>query len=656
MTQADLLLENPVKLPFLLNVELPLKAFFFIVPFLFLITHAYILAHLVLLADKAKRFDLQLREQITTQGEGSGSDEGKEVADIRQGVRRQLPSNIFVQFIAGPDDIRGSWLGVLLKTIAWTSLVIGPVLLLLLLQIQFLPYHYGPITWTHRLVLLADLLLVWWLWRKILPGRRNFYPWMPAVGIVSTLAALIFSWVVATFPTEWQEDHLPSVSSIRAVHEWLFAGPVDDITRRRKSFFSSTLVLPGFDIYEALKMDDPKKVAWKERLIDLRGRHLEHSVFDGANLPKVDLSGAYLEHASFNGARLQGALLASAKLQGASLFWTELQSASLPLAQLQGATLFFTGLQGASLQGAQLQGAFLVGAQLSGATLDGAQLQGTYLGVSNFSGASLVSAQLQGAALVSSQLWGASLERAQLQGAFLVSGFAATDMRQAFLWRAYGEPDYVWEVLASELTWGPQFLDKSDKPTPWTQDKYQALRKMMVRDVPPDKYQTDALTRIEALDCEKEKFALTDQISVDLASCEPRADPLVEKLGKASVDNTTYIKFLATVLGDAVCEGKDITKSVAAAARVMSEMEQGKVSRFAAAGLYRPWAHPEIGSIHILRGLLANGRFKASGAEAPALADRILSRDCPVSAALTEHDRAKLRAFQTSPDQVPTKK
>jgi hypothetical protein len=179
---------------------------------------------------------------------------------------------------------------------------------------------------------------------------------------------------------------------------------------------------------------------------------------------------------------------------------------------------------------------------------------------------------------------------------------------------------------------------------------------MMVRDVPPDKYQTDALTRIEALDCEKEKFALTDQISVDLASCEPRADPLVEKLGKASVDNTTYIKFLATVLGDAVCEGKDITKSVAAAARVMSEMEQGKVSRFAAAGLYRPWAHPEIGSIHILRGLLANGRFKASGAEAPALADRILSRDCPVSAALTEHDRAKLRAFQTSPDQVPTKK
>lgn len=40
----DLLLENPVKLPFL-NIELPLKAFFFLAPILFLITHAYTLAH-----------------------------------------------------------------------------------------------------------------------------------------------------------------------------------------------------------------------------------------------------------------------------------------------------------------------------------------------------------------------------------------------------------------------------------------------------------------------------------------------------------------------------------------------------------------------------------------------------------------------------------
>ena len=56
VTHIDLLLENPVKLPFLLNIELPLKAFLFLAPILFLVSHAYTLAHFRLLADKARRF------------------------------------------------------------------------------------------------------------------------------------------------------------------------------------------------------------------------------------------------------------------------------------------------------------------------------------------------------------------------------------------------------------------------------------------------------------------------------------------------------------------------------------------------------------------------------------------------------------------------
>ena len=61
--------------------------------------------------------------------------------DAREALRRQLPSNIFVQFLAGPRDIREGGLGLILKAIAWSSLVVGPVLLLLLIQVQFLPYH-----------------------------------------------------------------------------------------------------------------------------------------------------------------------------------------------------------------------------------------------------------------------------------------------------------------------------------------------------------------------------------------------------------------------------------------------------------------------------------------------------------------------------------
>src|SRR5271166_1922065 len=61
VTHRDLLLESPVKLPFL-NIELPLEAFFFLGPLVFLIVHAYVLLHFVLLAGKIGAFDTELEE------------------------------------------------------------------------------------------------------------------------------------------------------------------------------------------------------------------------------------------------------------------------------------------------------------------------------------------------------------------------------------------------------------------------------------------------------------------------------------------------------------------------------------------------------------------------------------------------------------------
>src|SRR5690242_8447559 len=84
VTHKDLFFENPVKLPFL-NVELPLIGFFVLGPLLFLIVHTYVLLHFVLLADKVGAFHAELLAQIDDE-------------DARTRLRRQLPSNIFVQF------------------------------------------------------------------------------------------------------------------------------------------------------------------------------------------------------------------------------------------------------------------------------------------------------------------------------------------------------------------------------------------------------------------------------------------------------------------------------------------------------------------------------------------------------------------------------
>jgi hypothetical protein len=371
VTHEDLLLVRPVKLPFL-NVELPLLAFFALAPFVTLITHIYALMHFRMLGNKASRFHNELQRQFPAEGDNK---------DIRDKLRRLLPSNIFVQILAGPPELRQSNIGVMLKLIALTTVVIFPILVLLLLQIQFLPFHDMMITRAQRVALVLDIAVLWLLRPPVfggLSGERSrhtlIYVWARrgfgfVLAGVTSIAVLWFSIVVATIPGESQETALASLdrplwrissategTKLVSTHDLLFSGEVDQTTRRRKSLFSNTLVLPGFNIYEALKIDDPKKLAWKEHLVDLRARHLEQAVLNGADLTRADLFGAQLQGASLGGAELQGAWLGFANLQGASLNGARLQGASLWGADLQGAPLDSAMLLGVSLDRASCRG------------------------------------------------------------------------------------------------------------------------------------------------------------------------------------------------------------------------------------------------------------------------------------------------------------
>jgi hypothetical protein len=278
VTHADLFFERSVKLPFL-NIELPLLAFFSLAPILFVIVHAYTLVHLVMLTDKTKRFHVELHRQISNDKMLPTMVRDRNAA-VRAGLRGQLPSNIFVQFLAGSRDIRESPFGWLLQGIAWLTLGVGPILLLLLMQIQFLPFHSLSITWTQRIVIGVDLVLLGWLWRKILSGRwpddrrpRLHWVW-PILGFAAAVAAIMFSVAIATFPSEGQEAFLAKWDKPQlaiSLRDWLFGGPVDQTSRRRTSLFSSTLVLVGLNIYEGLGIDDPDKTRWHD-IFRARGR------------------------------------------------------------------------------------------------------------------------------------------------------------------------------------------------------------------------------------------------------------------------------------------------------------------------------------------------------------------------------------------------
>src|SRR5208282_4011812 len=425
------------------------------------------------------------------------------------------------------------------------------------------------------------------------------------------------------FPGEWQEDYLPNWRIIPtsddtgkltkvSLHDWVFNGPVDDTTRRRKSLFSSTLVLPGLNIYEGLNIDDPEKAKWRDFVFRARGRDLRGAIFDLASLPKVDFDGAELRGASFEGAHLQGASLDEAKLQGASLVGSTLQGASLDRAELQGVSLKGAHLEGASLNAAQLQVAFLVGAHLQGASLDNAQLQGAslvdaqlqgaLLDTTQLQGASLDRAQLAGADLNAAHLEGASLFHARLQGALLQAAvLRATDLSYAYLWRTnrgarsyVGAHWYVNDVKLSGAQWQPSSSD----------EEYQGLRQTM-ESLPPGRLRDQALDRIRKLDCANPEPTL--------ASCDPSQPPPAEAfvwqkaLEDARVDDAAYAKALTKTLKALVCSGREDAPRV-------------------------------------LRGMmdLFPSRLEAAGPDAPALVDFIMSKDCPVLTSLTDGDKATL--------------
>jgi uncharacterized protein YjbI with pentapeptide repeats len=423
VTHRDLLLENPLKLP-ILYVDVPLVSFFVLGPALFLIIHTYVLLHFALLAGKVGAFHSELQTQI--------SDEC-----TRAHLRRQLPSNIFVQFLAGPREVRMGILGFMLRLIAQISLIAGPLALLVSFQLQFLPYHSEPIVWWHRIAVVVDLALLWLFWPSVARGGINWIAWRDlglgkvAAAAVASFASVLFVFAAATFPGEslgWS----PPIELTPTLADNL--GEPFEIPR---FWWSNRLFVSGIEV------PDNKSIA-------LRGRRLE-----GAVLHRVRMRGA-----DFSAARLQGAWFVEADLRKANFGCIELpgfaglltlhvlQDTPRPeCAQLQRTWFVGSELQGSFLVGANLQGSYFDSSDLQGAQLDYAYLRGAYLVNVKLQGASLAMARLQGAMLHDVGLQGASLDGTLLQGALLkYAKLLGASLNKAVLDGAQLNEAYVWRA------------------------------------------------------------------------------------------------------------------------------------------------------------------------------------------------------------------
>jgi uncharacterized protein YjbI with pentapeptide repeats len=432
VTHRQLLLDEQIKLP-ILSVDLPLVNFFLVAPALFVIFHIYVLVQVLLLCRTAAAYNEAVEYSIT-------------VARDRARVRQRLANTLFAQIFAGSPREREGLLGALLRLMARATLVIGPVIVLLIFEVKFLPFQDRLVTLEHRVLIFADLGMILLLWYGIFHASHDV-SWRvfakPSVALFIAIALVLFSWLGLNHPGEFHAS-------------WMRAGECGQL------LFSDRLELSLVDVVDddkLLKMESTASVkglspSQGERTHNFARRQFRCANFYRADFRRVDFTNANLRRANLAFAELQGATLSGADLWGAQLEGAQMQGADLSSVRIrtlrQVKFLSAADLRHASLLGAELQGARLAGADLSGADLTLANLQGAGLFQASLDGAGLRGAQMQGADLNGASMRGADLGSANMKGANLsaahlegarfddASSLALALIRHGYVWRATG--------------------------------------------------------------------------------------------------------------------------------------------------------------------------------------------------------------------------
>ena len=182
--------ETAIKLP-ILAAELPLVAFFAFAPFFLLLFHFYLLLNLVALSRRISTYNRVLIKDV--KGE-----------DDQNLLRARLDTFLVVQLLSRPPQERKSLHIRLLNIVVWITLVGVPILLLLQFQLTFLPYHNTVVTWIHRFLIGADLILIWFFWFAIYRRGKLHFPRLRRHPVALGFSAFVIfiSIIVVSYPGE----------------------------------------------------------------------------------------------------------------------------------------------------------------------------------------------------------------------------------------------------------------------------------------------------------------------------------------------------------------------------------------------------------------------------------------------------------------------
>lgn len=461
VTHTNLLLETPVSLP-ILQVDIPLTQFFQFAPIVLVLFHLGVVSQLVLLARKALEFDHAIRLLEST--------------DRRtHPLRLELHNLFFVQAIAGPQ--RSKVMGGFLHAMSWLSLVILPVVLLLYIQVVFLPYHDAAITWTHRIALVGDVLMLILIGVFLTRAETSFFKAFfrntashPVSFLITTVVLAIvtmFSFFVATIPGERldavSQNFYFKLSSEDAGDDTNyysgFVVPLIPVDADGALFgiFRRNLVVTDADLVS------DRDVTEGEPTLNLRGRDLRYAKLARSDMHQADFTGADLSDANLDGTDLRNATLQCAELNALRLKNDRKKAecvvaiaTNFARAELSGALMTGIDARGASFEQAILEDADIVEALLNGANFGQARLDKANLtgGIEAY-GTNFAIASLQGANFNGARLFGADFRWASMQAAIFdyarLEGaqFEGADLEAASFYKARLEST---DIGAANLT------------------------------------------------------------------------------------------------------------------------------------------------------------------------------------------------------------
>src|SRR5262245_36924631 len=194
VSHKALLLDSPVQLPIVVNVDIPLRSFFLYAPALLLLVYLSLLIQHVILTRKYRKF----KEAIAPYERETRTEHP---------ARERVHSYVFSQILVGPKP--SPITNFLMRLIVYSTFTILPLITLLYFQIKFLPHH--------ECAVILGLLMLIFLAPRIIKVGPQAEAWEVSrmekvLGVCLLTASFCFSWLIATVPDEWIDRRLGFVA------------------------------------------------------------------------------------------------------------------------------------------------------------------------------------------------------------------------------------------------------------------------------------------------------------------------------------------------------------------------------------------------------------------------------------------------------------